>query len=142
MLEAEELERLDSLKARISEFGADETRTPSQINALLVAGLQAQITLMRMSRVFPRRASSRTVDVASALAHRPTAGLARELYHCWKALGLTKTTLKDILTQVVSAIGKQTLTARGGLFVDLQPGVWRGVDPKAGMSLMAEGSGV
>lgn len=140
-MEAEERDRLDSLRARISEFEAGETTTPHQVNALLISALQAQITLMRMSRVFPDHSFGKLTDVTSALAHSPTAALACELYYCWKVLGVAAATLKSLLFEVLLRLGKQTRKARWKLFVDVKPNFRRGVDAKALISFIEEGSG-
>lgn len=139
-LEEEERDRLDSLKASISVFETKKTPEPQQINALLVSALQAQVTLMRMSRVFPNHSLSRSTHVSSALSHEPTAALACELHHCWKTLGVSGPTLEVFLRDAVFAIGEQTRRARGKLFANLLPRK-RGADLKAHTYLAAEGSG-
>ena len=138
-LEAEERDRLESLRARINEFQTEERPTHRQINALLVSAVQAQITLMRMSRVFPKSSSTKYINLISAKSHGPTAALAFELHRCWKVLGVSEPTLKVLLRQAVTAVGKKTRSARLALFVDLKPGVRHGVDPEACMRFMAEG---
>lgn len=140
-LEAEERQHLESLRESIGALAKEEKPRPRQINALLVSAIQAQVALMRMSRVFPDRASTRRTDVNRALGHGPTAALARELHRGWKALGVSDPTLEVLLRQVVLTIGDRTRTARANLFVDLVPDLRKGVDPGAHRSLAAEGAG-
>lgn len=140
-LEAEEHERLESLRARTSALGAEETPAPNHIRALLTSALQAQVTLMRMSRVFPDHSSSKLIDVTSALGHGPTVALACELRRCWAVLGVTGRTLETLLQRVVLAIGRVTHKARLELFTGLIPKMRRGVDFRARTGLAAEGSG-
>ena len=140
-LEAEENERLESLLASINAFEAEETPTQSRVNALLVSALQGQLTLMRMSRVFPERKATKRLDVSRALRHRLTLELASRLHRCWRSLGLTGSTVKQLLREAFTAVGAQTRTARVKLFSDLIPTQGRGIDPKAHVALEAEGSG-
>lgn len=140
-LEAEERARLSSLRASTEELKGEEVLLPRQVNALLVAALQAELTLMRMSRVFPSISSSRCTDVSSALGHGPTAVLASRLHHFWRALGVTQPTLKVLLREIALAVGEQTRMARMELFVGTVRNMRRGVDPKARSSLAAEGGG-
>lgn len=140
-LEEEEQHRRASLRAGINVLEAEEMPTPSQINALLASALQAQVTLMRMSRVFPSISSSRRTDVTNALGHGPTAALAGDLHRAWNVLGITGPTLIDLLRQVVFTVGTETQSARMDLFAAVIGSMRRGVDPKARASLAAEGSG-
>lgn len=139
-LEEEENERLQSLSACINDISR-ESPTPDQLNALLVAALQGQMTLIRASRVFPDRSSSKRLNVTHALAHGPTAELARRLHHAWQVVGVSDLTLKAILQQAVFAIGTQTREARTALIAEVIPCLRRGVDPKAQAAFAAEGRG-
>ena len=140
-LELEERDRIGSLRASINALEAEEMPAPHQINALLVSALQAQATLMRMSRVFPNPSSSRLNDVTRALGHGPTVALASELGRAWKVLGMSDPALVVLLRQVICTVGEQTRRARAELFVNLIPNMRRGVDPQACTGLAAEGSG-
>ena len=140
-LEAEEQERLESLRASIDAFESEETPTHSHLNAVLVSALQGQATLLRASRVFPERAASKRVDMSRALRHGPTVMLACQLLRCWSVLGVTDSTLKNLLRQVFNAVGARSRIARGELFMDLVPHLRSGIDPKAQAAFAAEGSG-
>lgn len=140
-LEAEENDRLESLNASISAFEAAKTPTTDQVNALLISAFLGQLTLMRVSRVFPDRCSGKGTNVSLGLSHAPTALLSRRLHHCWKALGVTHFTLRALLQQAVFTAGAQTRNSRTGLFMNLIPYLRRGVDPKAQVAFAAEGSG-
>lgn len=139
-LEAEEHERLRSLRASMAVFEAGPL-TRFRVNELLVLALQGQVTLLRMSRVFQDRTAAKRIDLCRAVGHGPTLALAGELRRCWKALGVSDTTLKVLLRLAVVTIGTQTRETRVALFLDLRPRVMRGVDAKAGEALAAEGSG-
>lgn len=140
-LESEERDRVDSLRASIDAVAAAEMPTPDRVNALLVSALQAEVTLMRMSRVFPDAAATKRTDVAKALGHPPTAALAYELHRAWKALGVSDPTVAVLLRQVMRTVGEQTRSARVKFFVHLLPKLQRGVDPNAHKSFAAEGPG-
>lgn len=140
-LEAEEHDRLLSLRASMIAFEAEGTPTRPQLNALLVSALQAQVTLMRMSRVFPNLTSSKRTDVTVALSHGPTAALARELHRVWHVFGLTDPTLRDLLRHSVFAVGELTRRSRSKLFPALIPKLRKGVDPNVLPGLAAEGPG-
>lgn len=127
------------LSASLRQLEGEEAPTPAQINALLVAALQAQITLMRTSRVFPKRYLPKELDVTNALGHGPTAALACELYKSWKALGVTGHTLKSLLLQAVFTVTKLTEKARSKLFEAVLPKVRHGIDPRARESFLEEG---
>lgn len=141
VLEAEERERLESMRASLSAFESQADPTAEHIDALLVAALQGQLTLFRMSRVFPKLGASKCVDVSRALRHGPTAALACQLRRCWGALGVTDATLKSLLREAVTAVGIQTRSARVKSFSVLIPNLQRGVDPNAHEALAAEGAG-
>lgn len=141
VLEAEERERLRSLRASASAFESQAAPTAEHMNALLVAALQGQLTLFRMSRVFPQSGASKSVDVSRAALHGPTAALARRLRQCWGSLGVTDSTLKLLLRDAVTAVGIQSRMARVKLFLDLIPHLRRGVNPRTHEALAAEGSG-
>lgn len=140
-LEEEEKDRLGSLLASMNALEPAENPTPHQVNALLVSAFLGQLTLMRASRVFPDRSSSKRTNVDLALAHAPTAELARRLHHCWKALGVTPTTLRTLLQQAVFTVGTQTRDVRASLCTDLLRHPRRGVDPRAQKVFTAEASG-
>lgn len=141
VLEAEERGRLESLRARMKTLEAKESLTRYQVNALLVSAIQGQVTLLRMSRVFPERAATRLLSLSSAVRHSPTVSLAGQLYRCWRALGVTDPTLEALLRHAVSDAGNRTWKHREDLFSNLTPKLRRGVDPKAHAALEAEGSG-
>ncbi|PHJ22975.1 hypothetical protein CSUI_003173, partial [Cystoisospora suis] len=141
ILQAEEIERLKSLRARMNAFKAEGKRTHSEINALLVSAVRGQIALLTMSRVYPDVAFATRMDLTWALGHHPTVVLASELCRCWRLLGVTDSTLKAILRRVVADVGRRTRLQRAGLFLDAARGVRRGVDLKAEESLVAEGLG-
>lgn len=140
-LESEELERLSLLRSAIRSYATEERPGRRHINAVLVAALQGQSTLMRMSRVFPDGSAGRCLSVPSALRHEITLALAKELRLCWKYLGVEDSTLQHVLERSLTSIGTWTRRARSGLFVDLIPNMRRGVDPKARAALAAEGAG-
>lgn len=141
VLEAEERERLRSLRANMSALAANEAPTRYHINALLVSALQAQVTLFRMSRVFPDLSFGRRLNRVRALRHEPTVLLAGQLRRCWRELGLTDATLRALLSLAVKAAGTRTASRRELLFSELVPGLRRGVDPNAQRALAAEGAG-
>lgn len=120
---------------------AEERPRREQINALLVSVLQAQATLLRMSRVFPDLSASRRMSAVAALDHGLTVALARQLHRSWRALGVTVSTQKVILRDALLTVGKQTTTRRKELFLGVQSLVRKGIDPKAHQSLAAEGLG-
>lgn len=140
-LEAEEYERLESLRASINALELKETPTRYQFNAVLVSALQGQITLWRMSRVFPAPSGGKRVDISLALRHGPTLELAWRLRHCWRALGVTDGTLEVLLQQALIAVRASTRDIRAELFSEVSPHLQRGIDPKARAALEAEGSG-
>ena len=140
VLEAEENERLKSLRANMKALESGETLTPNQINSLLISAVQGQVTLFRMSRVFPETTANRRVNLTSAVRHGPTLELACQLHRCWRALGVTDSTLKLFLRHAFSFAGAWTLHAREELFSSVKPNVRTGVDPKAQDALAAEGS--
>ncbi|PHJ23959.1 hypothetical protein CSUI_002190 [Cystoisospora suis] len=139
-LEWEELDRLSSLLSSIHAFAKEERPARRHIEALLVAALQGQSTLMRMSRVFPDASFRRCLSVPAALRHSITLTLAKELRLCWKTLGVEDSTLQRVLEQSLTSIGAWTSRARAELFVNLTPRLRRGVDPKAHAALAAEGA--
>ncbi|PHJ22976.1 hypothetical protein CSUI_003174, partial [Cystoisospora suis] len=140
VLEEEEQKRLRSLGTSMNVFEAEVPPTWSQVNAILVAAIQGQITLLRMSRVFHERGGSKRLNLKRAALHTPTVALGRELRRCWGALGVTSSTVKALLRHAVVTIGTQTRPARVKLFLHLMPRVVRGIDPKAHEALANEGS--
>lgn len=116
-MEAEANDKLACLTASMSALDPQKP-TSEQLNDVLSSAFQGQLTLMRMSRVFPDRRAVRRVQVSQAMAHPPTAALARRLHHCWKVLGVTEFTLKAILRKVVFTVGRQTWTVRERVYVD------------------------
>ena len=141
VLEAEENERLKPLRANMKALESGETLTPNQINGLLVSAVQAQITLLRMSRVFPEAAANRRVDVTSAVRHGPTMELASELRLHWSALGVTDSTLKLFLRRAIAFVGSYTRRDREQVFADTKTNFRYGVEPEAKNALAAEGAG-
>lgn len=140
-LEAEERQRLGPLKAHLEGLEAGRRRTPEEINAVLVSALQAEITLLRMTRVFPRACASRRMNVMDALAHGPTAELGWQLYRCWRALGVSEGTQKVILRDVFTVVGAETANYRKELFRATLATADKGTGPEVHNSLAAEGSG-
>ncbi|PHJ16629.1 hypothetical protein CSUI_009554 [Cystoisospora suis] len=94
---------------------------------------------MRASRVFPQRGSGKCTNVRRALRHGATASLASQLHLCWKALGVTPSTLKTLLQEAVFTAGARTRSTRGQLIVGLVPSLRRGVDPQAQAAFESEG---
>lgn len=140
-VEAEEQDRLRSLTAGTDALAAEKALVPHRVNALLVSALQAQFTLMKVSRVFPGPMSTKCMDVQKASGHGATASLAHGLHRAWNTLGVAGPTLEALLRRVVLTVSEQTRTARARLFIGVQPSMSRGVDPEARTSLAAEGSG-
>lgn len=141
MLESEERQRLDALRAHVEALEAEERPTPAQVNNLLVSALQAHSTLFRMSRVFPHASASRRVNAMEALDHVPTAALACQLHRCWGALGVTAATQKLILLKALTTVGTETAEYRKEFFADVRPFDRKHADPTAHEGLSAEGSG-
>ncbi|PHJ18803.1 hypothetical protein CSUI_007370, partial [Cystoisospora suis] len=140
ILEAEERDRLESLRASMDALKTESTPTSVRVNALLVSALQAQITLMKISRVFPDHAVSRRVDPTRALRHGATVALASELRRCWDFLGVTERTLKGLLWLSLNAISRQTLPDRQELFPDIgRKPRHKEPQPKPEEALVAEG---
>ncbi|PHJ20751.1 hypothetical protein CSUI_005411 [Cystoisospora suis] len=140
ILEAEERDRLESLRASMDALKTESTPTSVRVNALLASALQAQITLMKMSRVFPDHAVSRRVDPTRALRHGATVALASELRRCWEFLGVTERTLKDLLWLALNAISRRTLLDRQELFPDTgRKPRHKEPQPKPEEALVAEG---
>lgn len=141
VLEAEERERLESLRASSTPFRTGDKPTPLQVNALLIAALQGQLTLLRVSRVFPQLSASKCMDISRALRHEPTVALACQLHHCWRVLGVGDSTVTRLLHQAVMTVGTRTWNAREALYSDpaRQPPEESG--SKAHAVFAAEGSG-
>lgn len=140
-LEAEEEETLRSLSASMRAIQGEENPTAQQIDSLLVAAFQGQLTLMRASRVFPHRLSSKRVSLFYASGHHKTAELARQLHKCWRDLGVTGSALQALLQQCVFSAGTQTREIRSQLVAGLPPSRRRGIDLKAQAAFAAEGEG-
>ncbi|PHJ16816.1 hypothetical protein CSUI_009367 [Cystoisospora suis] len=138
VLEAEEQAKLASLRSRRTAFETGEMRTPSETRALLAAAVEAQFTLMKMSRIFRDRAGHKRVNLREASSHIPTLALAGELSRSWKALGVTEPTLKILLPLIVITLGTNTRPERAAVFRLLKPRVTKGVDPPAQRALVAE----
>ncbi|PHJ18995.1 hypothetical protein CSUI_007176, partial [Cystoisospora suis] len=141
VLQTEERERLQSLQASMQAFEKGVAPTPRQVNALLVAALQAQFTLMRMSLVHRDALGSGRLDLTWALLHRPTVELACDLRRCWEMLGVPDSTLKPLLQEAVISIGCFTGVIREKLFGgrDVKPRPQRARDREAQDPLETEG---
>ena len=140
-MEKEEREKLESLREGMKALESGETLTPNQINALLISAVQGQITLLRMSRVFPDPSLSRRVDLTRAVRHGPTMELASELRLHWSALGVTDFTLKCLLRRAIAFVGSYTRRDREQVFAGMKPNFRSGVEPEAKNALAAEGAG-
>ncbi|PHJ16321.1 hypothetical protein CSUI_009864, partial [Cystoisospora suis] len=137
-LEEEEDQTLRSLSASMEAIQG-ENPTVEQIDSLLIAAFQGQLTLMRASRVFPHRFSTKRVSVFFAAGHHKTAELACQLHKCWSHLGVSGSVLQSILQQCVFSAGTQTREVRLRLAGGVSPSRRRGIDPKAQAAFAAEG---
>lgn len=140
-LEAEEDKRLSSLLAAMDAFNSEQTSVLNRVNGLLVAAFQGQVTLMRSSRVFPERSSGKCTNVAHAVGHGLTAALAHRLRQSWRVLGVTDSTLKALLRQVIFTVGRDTREERRHLFTELVPRTLRrGIAASAHAAFAVEGA--
>ncbi|PHJ14820.1 hypothetical protein CSUI_011370, partial [Cystoisospora suis] len=139
MLEEEEGDRSRALRSAMDAVEKEETPTERQLSALLVSMLQADVTLMRMSRVFPDPLSRTMTSATNGLRHSPTCELASQLHRAWQTLGITKPTVVAVVQHVVSAVGKLTARERVVLFKGVIPDHLRGTDLPALASFTAEG---
>lgn len=108
-LEGEERQRLESLNASMTVVESEKHPTAQQVSDLLVAALQAQTTLMRMSRVFPAASAGRLVDAGSVLSHPLSLALAVQLRRCWAVLGVTDSALSVILQASLTSAADRSL---------------------------------